>query len=377
MRSTWGTRWSTTWGTTWSTTGAIALVVVCLAGVDQFLARVESAETINSAQRSYQAGSRLLEAGKAGEAIDFLRDAHALERQNPEYELELIDALASTGKTTAAEPLLTEILQREPNDGRANLTAARLAIRGGNTAEGEAYYHRAIFGEWSGGAVAHRVAARLELIDLLAGKNRKQELLAELISLEAESPLSAEIRKRLGELFLLAGSPARAANVYQALVERDPKDIGAYEGLGEAELEEGQYRPAREAFLRAFNREPNNASVRAHLQTLNTVAELDPTLRQLTSAEKYSRSMSILNMTRAALDECLAKTPAANSDDNRQLLKTADAANAAKAPAHVANEAAEGVLALAEKLWKAHTAACGDRPSDRNALNLIMNKLAS
>ena len=209
-------------GGTWGTTVAIALVVVGLAGVDQFLARVESAETINSAQRSYRAGSRLLAAGKPGEAIDFLRDAHALDRQNPEYELQLIDALAADGKTAEAEPLLTEILQRQPNDGRANLTAARLASRKGNTAEAEAYYHRAIFGEWSGDAAARRVAARLELIDLLAGKGQKQELLAELISLEAESAGTAEIRKRLGELFLLAGSPARAADVYQALVEKDP-----------------------------------------------------------------------------------------------------------------------------------------------------------
>jgi Flp pilus assembly protein TadD len=362
---------------TWSTTAAIVLVIVSLDGVDQFLARVESAEVVRAAQRSYLQGSRLIAAGKAGEAVDLLRDAHALERQNPEYELQLIDALVADGKTTEAEPLLTEILQREPNDGRANLTAARLAIRKGNTAEAEAYYHRAIFGQWSGDALARRVAARLELIDLLAGKNRKQELLGELISLEAETPVSAEIRRRLGELFLLAASPARAANVYQAVVEKDPKDIAALEGLGEAELEEGQYRRAREAFLRAFYREPNNASIRAHLQTLNTVAELDPTLRQLTSAEKYSRSVTILDMTRAALDECLAKTPAANSEDNRRLLKTAEAAIAAKAPAHVANEAAEGVLSLAEKLWNGHEKACGGGFSDRNALDLIMNKLAS
>jgi tetratricopeptide (TPR) repeat protein len=363
--------------TSWTTTVVIALVVVGLAGLDQFLARVESAEVVNAAQRSYMQGSRLLAAGKSGEAVDSLRDAHALDRQNPEFGLRLIEALIANGKTADAEPLLTEILQREPNDGLVNLTAARLAIRKGNTTEAEAYYHRAIFGEWSGDAAARRVAARLELIERLAGTNRKQELLAELISLEAESLPSVEIRRRVGELFLLAGSPARAASVYQALVEKDPKDTAAYEGLGEAELEEGQYRAAREAFLRAFFRNPNDASIRARLQTLNTVAELDPTLRQLTSGEKYSRSVTILDMTRAALDECLAKTPAANSDGNRQLLKTAEGAIAAKAPAHVANEASEGVLSLSEKVWNAHEMACGGGGSNRNALDLIMNKLAS
>ena len=109
-------------GTRWGATGAvIVIVVICLAGVDQFLARVESAEIRSTAQRSYLAGSRLLEKDKAGEAVDFLRDACTLERQNPDYELQLIAALTAAGKITEAEPLLTEILQREPNDGRCRI----------------------------------------------------------------------------------------------------------------------------------------------------------------------------------------------------------------------------------------------------------------
>jgi Flp pilus assembly protein TadD len=379
-------------GNNWRTTGAvIVLIVICLAGVDQFLAKVESAEIRNTAQRSYLTGSRLLEAQKAGDATDFLVEAHALERQNSDYELQLIAALTATGKTTAAASLMTDILQREPNDGRANLMAARLTIRTGNTAEAKAYYHRAIYGDWSGNSGAHRVSARMELIELLAGKNQKQELLAELISLEAESPGSDDIRKRLGELFLLAGAPARAASVYAALIRKDPNDIAAYEGMGDAELEQSQYRAAHEAFLGAFLRDPNNASVRAHLQTLNTVTGLDPTLRQLTSAEKYRRSVRILEMTRDAMDQCAAKSPTAgsvpSSGENGQLLKTAEAMIAGKAPAHATNEVAEGVLSVAEKLWHAGTTACGggtagdttpgNRPPDQNALDLIMKRLAS
>ncbi len=266
-------------GAVWA---VIVVVAIGLAAVDQSLARVESAEIRNTAQRSYTTGARLRAEGKANDAIDFLRDAHALERSNPEYELELIEALTAGGKTAEAEPLLTDILQREPNDGRANLIAARVANREGNTADAEAYYHRAIYGGWSGDAAAYRVSARMELIDLLVERNRKQELLAELISLDAEAPASDKIQKRLAQLFLVAGSPPRAASVYQALVDKDPADIAAYEGLGDAELEQGRYAAAHEAFLRAFYREPGNESVRTHLEMLNTVTGLDPTLRQLT-----------------------------------------------------------------------------------------------
>ena len=190
------------------TSAVLVLVIVCLAAVDRFLAAVESEEANKTAARSYLSGSRLLEQGKTGEAIDFLREAHALERQNSAYELQLITALTTAGKITEAEPLLTDILQRAPNDGRANLIAARWMIRKGNTAEAEAYYHRAIYGEWSGDPLPHRVQVRMELIDLLLEKNKKAELLPELISLEAESPAGGPLQKRLAELFLLAGSPS-------------------------------------------------------------------------------------------------------------------------------------------------------------------------
>jgi tetratricopeptide (TPR) repeat protein len=370
-----GTRRGAAWGTT---SLVIVVVVIGLAAVDQFLARVESAEMTSSAQRSYSTGARLLAEGNAGKAIDSLREAHALERQNPEYELQLITALTMAGKTADAEPLLTDILQREPNDARANLTAARLAIRKGNTAEAESYYHRAIYGAWSGDrspqSSSHRVSARMELVDLLARKNQKQELLAELISLQAETPANAEIQKRLGKLFLLAGAPARAADVYEALAGRDPTDIAAYEGIGEAELEQGHYAAARQAFFRAASRDPDNESVRAHLQTLDTVAELDPTVRQLTSAEKYSRSIRILKMARTALDQCVDNHPA---DETSRLSITAAATIAAKTPPNVTNEIAEGVLSLAERLWRADRAACAGRPADQTALELIMNKLVS
>ena len=76
------------------------------------------------------------------------------------------------------------------------------------------------------------------------------------------------------------------------MAAKDPKDIAASEGLGEAELEQGQYGAARAAFLQGFFQHPNDASIRSHLETLNTVVALDPTLRQLTSEEKYRRSIA-------------------------------------------------------------------------------------
>jgi len=347
----------------------LVLVVVALAGADRFLARLASVEVRKTAERSYAAGTRLLNAGKTGAAIDSFREAHSLDRQNDRYSVPLISALTKTGRIEDADPLVTEVLQREPNDGPANLAAARLKVREGQTTDAEAYFHRAIYGHWRDAEEPHRVAARLELVDLLARTGHKQALLAELLALEAEGPADPGIQRRVGYLFLAADSPARAADTFRAILAKDAADVAALSGLGEAELEEGRYRAAREAFEQASQRDPANESVRSHLDTLSAVTGLDPTLRQLTSAEKYRRSVRILEMTREEWGACGDR-----ATDNQKMLAAADAALGRPAPAHATNESAEEVLSLAEMLWHAEPVACGIRSE---ALRLVMRKLAA
>src|SRR5438105_4450911 len=125
------------------TLGLIAMILIAVAGLtalDLFLEKTQQTELERSAQRFYLDGSRRLKEGKTQQAVELLRRAHVLVRENPNYELELIDALVAAGKIDEAEPLMNEVLQREPNDGRANLTAARLSVKKGRTADAEAYY---------------------------------------------------------------------------------------------------------------------------------------------------------------------------------------------------------------------------------------------
>ena len=108
----------------------IALVVLALSALDRSLARVESAEIHATAQSAYIEGQRLLAEGKTSEAIDSLRSAHSQERENLDYELALIRALTQAGRTAQADPLMQDMLDREPNDGEVNLIASRLATAG-------------------------------------------------------------------------------------------------------------------------------------------------------------------------------------------------------------------------------------------------------
>lgn len=355
---------------------SIAAIMATLILLDRFLAKTEQVELRREAQHLYVTGSRLLAEGKANQAVDLLRRAHALVRRNGNYQLELIDALMAAGKIGEAGPLMENILQREPNNGRANLIAARMMVQTGKAADASSYYHRAIYGVWPDGAAAHRISARMELVDFLARHGGQKELLAELLPLEQEAGGDSAIRKKLAHLFLLAGSASRAADVYHALLQQDPNDTEAYSGLGEAELQRGRYRAAQAAFLSAFRRKPGSASIRQRMELSSMITALDPTSRSLPSIEKYRRSLRILEFTRASLERCSASRPAV-AHETAQLLTAAQAAFPKKPPAQATNELAEEKLALAEEIWQARIKACGAGASrEEEALRLLMEKLA-
>ncbi|HEX3683006.1 MAG TPA: tetratricopeptide repeat protein [Bryobacteraceae bacterium] len=354
----------------------VIAVIGGLAALDMFLEGAEQAELADQAQRAYVRGSRLAQAGKAAEAIDALRRAHALERKNLIYELQLITVLTAAGKTSEAEPLMNEVLDAGRNDGAANLVAARLRLKEGKLVDSEAYYHRAIYGQWPQDAAAHRMAARLELIDLLVAKNQKEDLLAELLPLEEEARNNPTIQLRLARLFLIAGSPSRAADVYRALVREQPENAQAHEGLGEAELELGDYGAAHAAFKAAFAQTPNDSNLRSKLQLASTLASLDPTPRWLPSAEKYQRSLRILEWAQQDLEKCIQRQPSGASGEQQNLLERAEDAMDYAKPAQMTNESSEGGLSLAEKIWQARLSACGPATApDEEALRLIMAKL--
>jgi tetratricopeptide (TPR) repeat protein len=348
----------------------VALVIAGLTTLDKFLANAQDAEVQRLAERAYLEGVRLRRAGNLKDAIEAFRKAHALERRQPEYQLELIDALIAAGKLDRAEMLVNDLLDRAPNSGRANLLAARLMIAKGKAADAESYYHRAVYGQWPSDAAAHRIAARMELADFLAAKGKKEELLAELLPLQEEAGKDPAVERHLAQLFVVAGSPSHAADEYRALIEQNSQDAAAYMGLGQTELQLGKYWLAHEAFSAAAALKHDDPSIQRQLELSGTLMALDPTPRKLTSVERYDRSTRVLDLARSDLERCAAKNPALNSQETQQLLTS-------NALAGATNENAEQALSLAEKMWSARTKICGTTTSpDEEPLHLIMEKLA-
>src|SRR5579863_6846657 len=73
----------------------------------------------------------------------------------------------------------------------------------------------------------------------------------EFALLQYEASTDLQTRTRIGELFLSAGSPVRAADVFQDILRPDSENADAYAGFGEAEFAGGNYQPARTDFLNA------------------------------------------------------------------------------------------------------------------------------
>jgi tetratricopeptide (TPR) repeat protein len=354
---------------------ALVIVIVILIGglwsLDLFLARTDREAVQNQANSLYTQGAQLLKQGRAPEAVELLRRANSLVRDNRAYQLDYVAALMAARKFDDADANLKTLLETDPNNGPANLLSGRLAAAEGHIPDAESHYHRAIYGAWPDNPPEHRMVARLELVELLRSRGEQEELLAELLALESEAQGKPSILKQIAHLYQAAGSPTRGANVYRELIQINPDDLEAYEGLGSDELALGDYRAALAAFLNANRRSPGNPAIQRDIGLLNAMAAIDPTPRRLSSAEKFARSTEILKLTRDALNGC------AKTDDARHMLDDCDKLLAKKAPPHVTNELAEARLALAEQLWQARTKTCGSSTSEQeHALRLIMTKLA-
>jgi tetratricopeptide (TPR) repeat protein len=353
---------------------AIAASIGALWGIDVFLARTERLEVSSEARRDYEAGSALLAEGQAADAMDPLRKAHALDRSNREYALRLAAALMATGKLEEAGRLLTDLLEHNPNDGEANLAEARLLVRDGEWENAFAYYHRAIYGSWDSqgrsNAPSPQNAARLELADLLAQRGLQKDLLAELLPLETEAGNDPETLRRIGRLYLIAGAPARAESVYRALLHDRADDPDLYSGLGDAELGLGNYQAAEAAFQNAIGSGADRSRLEQRIELAGSVAGLDPTLRRLTSMEKFDRAVRILQLAIEALKHCDANDAGKEVGDAQKLL-------AERVRGNPANELAEERLSRAEQIWQMRLRACGPSTSvDEEPLRLMMAKIA-
>jgi tetratricopeptide (TPR) repeat protein len=345
--------------------GTIVMIGVMLS-LDLFLAGVDRRESASHAASEYAAGVQLLQAGRAGDAAERFGTAVAISRSNINYALALGAAQLEAGRSADAEATIKALLDRAENDGAVNLTMAHVLEREGRRQEATAYYHRAIFGRWSADSILRRRQARFELIDLLARHGASGELLAELLPLEETPSDSVVLRRRLGHLFNLAGSPARAANMFRDLVRRDPADADAYAGMGDAELALGNFKTARADLGEALRLDPGDTDLVRRLAIADTAAALDPTARGIGAAERYARARNVLARTLHVVGAC--GVPAQSSDTTMTFLGRSSSESASES-------AADKLANRAVALWSTTAPRCEKAPRDQ-VLRLLQSRLS-
>ncbi len=356
-----------------STFAAVLLAIVGLFLVDTFLEKIDRSESHVEAVRFYANGQRLMEEGKGAEAVDQFRSAISVERNNEDYQLALGQALLAAGRLTDAETTLNDLLQRNPFGGPANLILARVLVKENKIDEGISYYHRAIYGQWKEDARANQVKARFELTDLLSRQNSQEALLAELLPLQSDAPDDIATKKKLGRLFIAAGSPARATEIFRDILHAQPQDPDAYAGLGEADFARGNYRTAQTEFQAALRLRPADQNIQARLALCNRVLELDPTRRGLGSVEQYRRSRQLVDLVLDDLDHCLGPAP---SETTQDLIKTVRDALEKPVTAARRSAAFEQNLTWADQLWQVRKTGCKPAPGAEEPLTLVLAMLA-
>jgi len=349
-----------------------ALIFASMAGLylfDTFMARTEQVESHAEGQRLFHEGQKLLAAGRPAEAIESFRSALTFERENTEYQLALAVALLSSGKLTDAQAMVEAVRDRDPANGRANLAMARILVKQGRLADAAYYYRLAIYGKWPENAASRRLEVRLELVDLLAQAGNKQELLAELLLLQNEN-LDLNTRKHIAQLYLLAGSPNRAADMFREILREQPSDPDAFAGMGAAEFAKGNYRTAHVDFLIASRLKPTDPEIKKQLALSAEVLALDPMLRGLSLRERYKRSLRLLDLATQSVTQCLG--PSAREP----LLDEANAASERRVRPGQENEAVDSYMDLAEKIWQVRKNECKQPlTDDEQALSLVLTKI--
>ncbi|MEO6778759.1 MAG: tetratricopeptide repeat protein [Gemmatimonadaceae bacterium] len=355
------------------TFGVVFALIAFFLVFDTFVARIDTDEAQSRALSAYKEGTRLFHSGKFDAAAEQFSAAAAMDRENITYRVALARVTLRQGDMETAQTLLRSILQKDPTDGSANVLMARALVEQGHVEDGIAYYHSAVYGRWRPGETGSSLQARFELINLLAATNAKQALLAELLPIQDQSLEDLTLRDSLGYLFLKAGSPARAADVFHQVLQKDEKDVRAYSGLGEASLALGNYAAAEGQFARAVRLSPNDTVIATRRDLARNLAEMNPSERGLRLSDRYQRARGMLLLTVQTVARCPL-------DSAASAAAAAAVSALGKSPGSsgdALDDFARENIGIAQRLWNLRPVACVAETTPREkALAVLQNALS-
>jgi tetratricopeptide (TPR) repeat protein len=212
----------------------------------------------------------------------------------------------------------------------------------------------------------------MELVDLLARQDMPKELLAELIPLQDQIGNDVAAQMRIAQLYLLAKSPPRAADLFREVLRESPDNADAYTGLAGAEFAKGDYPGALRNFQAALRLRPDDDALRKKRDLSNEVLALDPTRRGLNSQERYQRSLEVLTLAVQSLAACAGTTPPKERSD---VLEKANKALKRRVRPAEQSDDADSNLDLAQTMWGLRKQQCAQAPAEaEQPLALVLAK---
>ncbi len=287
----------------------VALLLVAIFGfaaVHRLVNRFESRQGVLAAQLFYRGLSEQRNKNFEMAIADF-RAALSFDPNNYIYELSLAKALVASGLYDEAESYLERLAEHAPQDGDVNLQLARLAAHNRRYDDAIRYYHRAIYGLWSGDPDGNRRRTRFELVDFLLQHDQRMEAQSELIASAASLPPDPQLHLAVAERFLRAQDYQDALDQYRQVIQLDRDNPLAQLGAGRAAFELGQYRTAERYLQAAFEKHAQDDDARRMLEIANLVLSSDPARPNLTGAERRQRIVAAFQHAGDRASQCLQR----------------------------------------------------------------------
>lgn len=343
----------------------VAVIAAIVAGFDMLLVRMARQHETETGVRLFERGITARNEKKPAEALELFRAAAIHSPAKPDYQLAFAQALSARGLERESRASLSDLLSRSPAYGAANAEMARKLAKDGQWQQAAWFYHRALYGEWTGSPDLRSV--RFELADLLADHGARDQLLSEVMLLDTNQNRSEDTR-HLGRLLLVAGEWTRAERVYRTLLRASPEDSGLLAGLARAQFGTGRYLAAERGLRRAIDAGASGPALQRELETAESINRLDPSVRGLKSTEKHRRAHQLTSALVFALRTCSPESSAV-ADAEKKLARR-------EKPRDLL-ASAETDLDLFERLWNSRRdicAASGQIPQEIELLAAQLTK---
>ncbi|HKW26076.1 MAG TPA: tetratricopeptide repeat protein [Terriglobales bacterium] len=281
------------------------IISVAFGAVTVFAAQLYRSKQQQLGGMWYGRGQAALAAGDSRAAVQDFRNALYYSRDDPAYQLRLVEALVAARHIREAQSYLVTLWQDEPSNSTVNLQLARLAARQGETQAALRYYHGAIYGIWpDADAAERRRQTRLELVNWLLGLHDATQANAELIALTSELPRTAAAHTEAGLLFLQVADSEHALQEFEEALRLDQRSPAALRGAGEAAFQLGEYRNASRYLEQAFKTGPRDPEAAELLATSHLILEWDPNSQGVSSWQRALRVVQAFRQARRRLDDC-------------------------------------------------------------------------